>query len=112
MSHRGMTYDLVEKAAVPFPQDDDRRPPVNPLPSRWNSDDRHQGLDVLGDGYEVKHSSSHRSSGGERDYEACAIRADNPMPPQCGVYYFEILILNRKREEYVLKVPSLSGYIY
>ncbi|OWO97480.1 hypothetical protein B2J93_9101 [Marssonina coronariae] len=90
-SHRGMTYDLIEKA-----------PPVDyetltPLPSKWNSQDKYGGLEVLSDGQEVKFTGP--KSERDRDLEACAIRADHPMPPQCGIYYFEVTIISRKREE-------------
>jgi len=88
-SHRGVQFEVVEK--TPTVEDDAT---VSLLPSRWNKDDKDHALDVLGDGYEVKHIG--RSSG---DHEACAIRADHYMPALCGVYYFEVLIMNRKREE-------------
>ncbi|PVH84596.1 SPRY-domain-containing protein [Cadophora sp. DSE1049] len=90
-SHRGMTYDLIEKAP---PVDDEA---LAPLPSRWNSQDKYGGLEVLSDGQEVKFTGP--KSDRDRDLEACAIRADHPMPPQCGIYYFEVTIISRKREE-------------
>ncbi|PBP20465.1 hypothetical protein BUE80_DR008805 [Diplocarpon rosae] len=90
-SHRGMTYDLIEKAP---PVDDDI---LAPLPSKWNSQDKYGGLEVLSDGQEVKFTGP--KSERDRDLEACAIRADFPMPPQCGIYYFEVTIISRKREE-------------
>lgn len=93
-SHRGMTYDLIEKAP---PAEDDA---VAPLPSKWNSHDKHGGLEVLADGQEVKFTGS--KSVADRDHEACSIRADHPMPPQCGIYYFEVTIISRKREEYAV----------
>lgn len=95
-SHRGMTYDLIEKAP---PLDDES---LSPLPSKWNTHDKHAGLEVLSDGLEVKFTSA--KSATDRDHEACAIRADHPMPSQCGIYYFEVTIVSRKREEYVISV--------
>ena len=91
-SYRGMTYDLIEKAP---PTDDEV---LSPLPSRWSSQDKSNGLEVLSDGLEVKFIP-HRTER-ERDHEACAIRADHYMPPQCGIYYFEVTIISRKQEEY------------
>lgn len=72
---------------------------VDPLPTRWGSakEDRAAGLEVLGDGLEVKYTGSRSAS--ERDHEACAIRADRHMPLQCGLYYFEVTILSRKHTE-------------
>jgi hypothetical protein len=97
-SHRGMTYDLIEKAP---PLEDDALPP---LPSKWNTNDKHSGLEVQGDGNEVKFTGSRSSS--ERDHEASSIRADHPMPAQCGIYYFEVTILTKKREEYASQNTS------
>ena len=90
-SHRGMTYDIIEKAP---PLEDEALPP---LPTRWNSQDKYGGLEVLSDGQEVKFTGV--KSPADRDHEACAIRADHPMPPQCGIYYFEVTIISRRREE-------------
>ncbi|KAL1864785.1 hypothetical protein VTK73DRAFT_5664 [Phialemonium thermophilum] len=92
-----MTFDLIEK---PPAFEEDEEATVSPLPSRWNKDDKHSALEVLGDGYEVKYTG-HRS---ERDHDAAAIRADHYMPPQCGVYYFEVLILHRKREDTTIAI--------
>jgi hypothetical protein len=90
-SHRGMTYDIIEKAP---PLEDEVLPP---LPTRWNSQDKYGGLEVLSDGQEVKFTGV--KSPADRDHEACAIRADHPMPTQCGIYYFEVTIISRRREE-------------
>ncbi|KAK1829062.1 SPRY domain-containing protein [Podospora conica] len=88
-SHRGVQFEVVEKTSVPKVD-----PTINPLPSRWNRDDKDSSLEVMDDGCTVKHTG--RSSS---DHEACAIRADHYMPPLCGVYYFEVTVLNRKRED-------------
>ncbi|KAH8601031.1 hypothetical protein B0O99DRAFT_589892 [Bisporella sp. PMI_857] len=90
-SHRGMTYDLIEKA-----------PPVEetvlaPLPSKWNVNDKNSSLEVLSDGQEVKFVGTKSTT--ERDHEACAIRSDHPMPSQAGIYYYEVTIISRRREE-------------
>jgi hypothetical protein len=90
-SHRGMTYDLIEKAP-PFEDEN-----LAPLPSKWNNQDKFGGLEVMSDGQEVKLTGPKPDR--DRDHEACAIRADHPMPPQCGIYYFEVTIISRKREE-------------
>lgn len=91
IENRGMQYDVIEKAP---PLEDES---LAPLPSRWNNQDKYNGLEVQGDGQEVKYTGT-RSS--ERDHEASSIRTDHPIPPQCGIYYFEVEILSRKREEY------------
>lgn len=94
-SHRGMTYDVIEKAP---PLEDEALPP---LPSRWNSQDKFGGLEVLSDGQEVKFTGAKSPADRNHEaYEACSIRADHFMPQQCGIYYFEVTIISRRREEY------------
>jgi hypothetical protein len=89
-THRGVVFEVVEN---PFasPDEDDT---VSPLPSRWNRDDKEAALEVLGDGYEVRHTGRALS-----DHEASAIRADHYMSPACGVYYFEITVLNGRHDK-------------
>jgi hypothetical protein len=99
-SHRGMTYDVIEKAP---PVEDEVLPP---LPTRWNDLDKYGGLEVLSEGQEVKFTGVKPAS--DRDYEACAIRADHAMPSQCGIYYFEVTIISRKREEYAISCTIIS----
>ncbi|KAI1140323.1 SPRY domain-containing protein [Hypoxylon sp. FL0543] len=91
-SHLGMTYDLIERA--PAIEDDHSVPP---LPTRWNKNDKHGALEVLADGQEVKYAASRNSR--EQDHETCSIRADHPMPWQAGIYYFEVTLLSRRRDE-------------
>ena len=86
-----MTFDLIEK--IP-PSEDET---LAPLPSKWNSQDKFGGIEVMSDGQEVKLTGPKPDR--DRDHEACAIRADHPMPPQCGIYYFEVTIISKKREE-------------
>jgi hypothetical protein len=95
-----MTYDLIEKAP---PLEDEILPP---LPSKWNNQDKHAALEVLSDGQEAKFAGPKPER--DRDLEAYAVRADHPMPPQCGIYYFEVTIISRKREEHVspLRFPN------
>ncbi|KAK7942950.1 SPRY domain-containing protein [Apiospora aurea] len=97
VSHYGMTYDLIERA--PLLEEDDS---IAPLPTRWNRDDKHGGLEVMGDGQEVKYTGP--KPVGEREHEACAIRADHPMPAEAGIYYFEVTILSRKRDDTTISV--------
>ncbi|CAI7655083.1 unnamed protein product [Penicillium pancosmium] len=88
-SHRGMTYDIIEKeppTATDTPM---------PLPTQWGVDDRHDILEISSDGLEVRYTGPQHKT---NDHEAAALRADNPMPPQCGIYYFEIKIESKPKE--------------
>lgn len=94
--HQGMNYELIEKAP-PFEHE-----PLPPLPSKWNNHDKQAALEVLSDGLELKLNMQKPER--DREIESCAIRANHPMPSQCGLYYFEVSILARKREEYVCHI--------
>lgn len=85
-SHRGMTYDVIE--SIP-PVDDD----VIPLPFKLSTTDKHQGLDLLNDHYDMRYSGVNG-----KDLEAASIRTDNPVSPQCGIYYYEIIIRNKSKD--------------
>ncbi|RWA07519.1 hypothetical protein EKO27_g7586 [Xylaria grammica] len=108
-SHFGMTYDLIERAPT-----SEHRSTVPPLPSRWNKDDKSGALEVSSNGLEVKYNPALRTTR-EQDHEICGIRADHPMPTQAGIYYFEVTLLPKRREEsttvcvgFVAKNVSLS----
>ncbi|KAI0684098.1 hypothetical protein BC835DRAFT_1422597 [Cytidiella melzeri] len=65
--------------------------PVLRLPTRWNEQDRHPSLTVSSDGRELTFFGP--SCIGERD--SAAARANNPIPPACGIYYYEVEILQK-----------------
>ena len=71
-----------------------------PIPAKWNKDDKHaHGIDVLGERQlEVRYTTQGK---GQLEYETASIRADYPVPPECGLYYFEVTILAGKSQEYV-----------
>ncbi|EEA18771.1 hypothetical protein TMatcc_010686 [Talaromyces marneffei ATCC 18224] len=95
-SHRGMTYDIVEKepavttAAAAAPLEDKPQP----LPSRWNESDRHDGLDLTNDGMEVRYMGHVHKP----DHEAASVRSDFPMPREAGIYYYEATILVKPKD--------------
>jgi Ran-binding protein 9/10 len=91
-SHRGMSHSVIERPPQPDTEDG-----LAPLPTRWNREDMWGGIEVQGDGRDVKYTGPRNHH--ERDHEACAVRADHYMPPQCGIYYYEVLILSSKRDE-------------
>ena len=87
-SHRGMTYEIVEHQP---PEDTGG---LTPLPSKWAETDKHQTMEIGMDGLDV------RFVGGSKlhEHEAAAARADHPMPPQCGIYYYEVSIRSKGKD--------------
>ncbi|KAI9682940.1 MAG: Ran-binding protein 9 [Trizodia sp. TS-e1964] len=91
-SNRGMTFDIVERE---LPHDTDG---VGSLPSRWSKTAKSPGLEISGNGFDVRFVGQQKSHG---ELEAAAVLADHPMPPQCGLYYFEVLIRSKGKEGFI-----------
>lgn len=91
LSHRGMTYDIIEKEP---PAELDG---LTPLPSRWNEADKYSGLDIQPNGLGVRFVGPGKS---HEHPEAAAVRANHPMPPQCGIFYYEVRIVSKGKEGY------------
>lgn len=84
MSHRGMTYEIIEKE--PRPAGDG----VPPLPSKWNEGDKFSGIRISGEGLHAQFVGPGKT---HEHIEAAAVRADHPISPLCGLYYFEVIIV-------------------
>lgn len=91
-SHRGLSHTIIERTP-PSPEEDT----LAPLPSQWNKEDMWGGIEIQPDGRTVKYIGPRNHH--ERDQEACAVRANHYMPPQCGIYYYEVEILSSKKDE-------------
>lgn len=88
-SHRGMTYEIIEHQ----PHVDDEG--ATPLPAKWAEANKNGGLEISGEGLDVEFIGPTKLS----DHEGAAARADYPMPPQCGIYFFEVTIVSKGKEE-------------
>ncbi|THH00347.1 hypothetical protein EW026_g2171 [Hermanssonia centrifuga] len=71
--------------------------PVLHLPTRWSDQDRHGSLTVSTDGRELTFYGP--SCTGDRD--SAAARANYPIPPACGIYYYEVEILQKGSKGYI-----------
>lgn len=87
-SHRGMTYDIIESNP---PKEEEH---LMPLPTGWSEQDKYPGLDVMNDGQDLKYSGS----ASKAEIEAASVRADYPMSPACGIYYFEVEIKQKSKD--------------
>ncbi|KAI0960933.1 hypothetical protein AcV7_000172 [Taiwanofungus camphoratus] len=71
--------------------------PVLRLPTRWSDQDRNPLLHVSADGRELVFQGP--SCTGDRD--SAAARANHPIPPACGIYYYEVEILHRGQKGHI-----------
>ncbi|CAE6461120.1 unnamed protein product [Rhizoctonia solani] len=89
--------DPRETRGTPTPEPHNEPTDAIRVPTRWNPADKHQALVLSPDGREVKYPSPTHST----DKEAAAIRANHPMPAACGVYYFEIQIVEKGTQGHI-----------
>ncbi|THH09416.1 hypothetical protein EW145_g2025 [Phellinidium pouzarii] len=75
------------------------------LPTRWNEQDRNKFLHISGDGRNLHYHGP--TSQGEKD--AAAARANYPVQPACGIYYYEVTILDKGLKGHISVGFSYAG---
>jgi hypothetical protein len=85
-SHRGLSHEIVERAPV-FVEE------PAPWPTKWNEGDKFAQIDLEDNGRQAKFSGPQKTND-----EAAAVRADFPMPRQCGIYYYETTVISKGRD--------------
>ncbi|KAH9994389.1 concanavalin A-like lectin/glucanase domain-containing protein [Russula vinacea] len=69
--------------------------PVFRLPTRWSEQDRHTYLSVSADGRELTYHD------GSSPDNAGMARTNHPIPPACGIYYYELEILSKAPKAHI-----------
>ena len=87
-SHRGMSYEIVERKPVVA------EPGPSHLPSKWEKTDKHKCLETGADGQQVRYNGTTKL----QEQEAASARADLPIPPQVGLYYYEVTIISKGKD--------------
>lgn len=67
-----------------------------PYPTCWNPEDRCGLLNIGHDRMRIEYVGE-----GKNDGEAASIRADQPIPAQIGVFYYEMSIKNKGRDGFI-----------
>ena len=70
------------------------------LPTRWSQQHRYHMIDLSADRLTATYAGP-----GKADSDASAVRANRPIPPSAGCFYFEIEIVDRGREGYIGESP-------
>ncbi|RKO86445.1 concanavalin A-like lectin/glucanase domain-containing protein, partial [Blyttiomyces helicus] len=66
------------------------------LPTCWNPKDKAPTLDLSASSLRVVYSGT-----GKDDKDAAAVRANHPIPPQCGLFYYEVTVVSKGRDGYI-----------
>jgi len=90
-SYRGVMHDVQEKAPRPAEET------LGPLPVRWSHIDRLDGLELSGDGLQVNFNGEYK----KLDDAAASVRADSPIPRECGIYYYETTMIGKIKDKQV-----------
>lgn len=67
-----------------------------PLPRQWSSKDKCQSLALSERNLRVTYRGP-----GKTHKDAASVRTDYPIPPACGIYYFEVKIISKGRDGYM-----------
>lgn len=78
------------------------------LPKCWSRQDKASSIEVNSNGLRLLYKGLYSpiigiftgKGQGRTDQDAAAVRANRPIPPAVGVYYFETLIICRGRDGY------------
>lgn len=72
------------------------------LPTRWNDSDRHASIHISISGSELTFMGGQGNLNGvDNKDEAAAARTNNSIPPICGVYYYEVEVLDRGNKGHI-----------
>jgi hypothetical protein len=66
------------------------------FPTQWNSKDKYSYLELSKQNLRVLYNGP-----GKNDSDAASIRADHGISSSCGLYYYEVTILNKGREGFI-----------
>lgn len=66
------------------------------LPTTWNPKDKCSLLELSKGNLKVTYNGT-----GKNDSDAAAVRANYPMPYQCGLFYYEVTIVSKGRNGYI-----------
>lgn len=86
-SYRGLAHEIVERTPVFVDE------PVAPWPTSWSYLDKFAQLELEDNGRQAKFTGAQKTHD-----EAAAVRADYPMPRQCGICYYEVTVISKGKD--------------
>ena len=66
------------------------------IPSQWNESDKYHALHLSRNNLRVTCKGP-----GRNDKDTGSVRADHPIPALCGIYYYEVKIVNKGRDGFI-----------
>ncbi|KAJ4292621.1 hypothetical protein N0V90_009284 [Kalmusia sp. IMI 367209] len=87
-SHRGLAHEVIERTPASTEE------AIVPWPTEWNDADKFTQMEVEESGRQARFAGSGKSG----NDEAAAVRANFPMPRQCGIYYYEVTVVSKGKD--------------
>ncbi|KAK2708393.1 ran-binding protein 9-like [Artemia franciscana] len=75
-----------------------------PLPRAWSPVDKYQYISLSQNNLRAQYKGK-----GQSHKDAASVRATNPIPASCGLYYFEVKIVSKGRDGYMGIGLSIQG---
>ncbi|KAI9322578.1 hypothetical protein BX666DRAFT_1896447 [Dichotomocladium elegans] len=66
------------------------------LPTFWNPKDKSRNIEIGRNGLDLTYVESEKM-----EHQGAAVRANFPIRPQCGIYYYEMRILSKGNDGYI-----------
>lgn len=85
--HRGLSHDVIERAPAYVEE------PVAPWPTGWSEIDKFPQIEIEDGGRQAKFAGAQKTHD-----EAASVRANYPMPRQCGIYYYEVTVVSKGKD--------------
>ncbi|KIW08834.1 uncharacterized protein PV09_00763 [Verruconis gallopava] len=102
-SHRGMTHDIIERAPPSSVGSGDDAPA--PLPTRWQVGQDVTGIELSNGATEARYTGQTKQPD-----EAAGVRGDVPIPRECGIFYYEVTVGTKQKENAVQISVGFSGH--
>lgn len=87
------TNQQVDRITLLYPKVDETK---TPLPRSWSSKDKYSLIGLSQNNLKV-----HYKGMGKTHKDAASVRATQPIPAACGIYYFEVKIVSKGRDGYM-----------
>ncbi|CAK8675314.1 ran-binding protein 10-like [Clavelina lepadiformis] len=91
LAHKDSDFSERLKDLYPAVNEDE-----TPLPREWSPRDKHSYIVLSQDNLNARYQGQ-----GKNHKDAASVRATHPIPPSCGIFYFEVMVVCKGRDGYM-----------
>ena len=90
---QNMTKRSTDRVSDLYPDVDEEE---TPLPREWSSKDKFIHIKLSHNNLRANYKGE-----GKSHKDASSVRTANPIPPTCGLYYYEVTVVSKGRDGYI-----------